>query len=403
MPDWLFLLIAVPSITGAIGWVTNWAAVKMIFGPERFIGLGKVGWQGIIFRHSDKFATNLGVIAKDHLLSAEELTSKLDADELDKLLGTAFDDEAPKLVAEAAETVRPGAWAMVPPPMQAMVIEQVKQRTKVISRDVLVEVQGKATELLDLKEVVRGALSGENTRRLARLTEEIGGKEFVFIEWSGGVFGFLIGMLQLGVWNLMQTWWLMPIVGIIVGLVTNYLAIQMIFRPFEPTKYLGLFRYQGLFPKRQAEIAHDYGRTTAREVITAKNLIDLLIEGERGERLLAIVRDAVSRRIDQEWAQVKGMVPIPVSDEQLATLKEQIVTRMLAMAPTLRPQVEQYLDAKLDIQTTVETRLAGLSKPEFEGLLRGVFQEDELTLILVGGFLGGAVGVLQAAIVLGGF
>ncbi|MCA9676199.1 MAG: DUF445 family protein, partial [Myxococcales bacterium] len=388
MPQWLFLLLTVPTITGAIGWLTNWAAVKMIFGPERFIGVGKVGWQGILYHHADKFATNLGNLARDHLLSSDELVEKVDADELDKVLAGVLDAEAPKLVAEAAEKVRPGSWAMVPPPMQAMVVEQVKARTKVISRDVLAEVQGKATELLDLQQVVHGALTGPNVRRLARLTQEIGGKEFFFIEWSGGVFGFLVGLGQLGVWSLMHTWWLMPIVGALVGLGTNYLAIQMIFRPFEKTRYLGVFPYQGLFPKRQPEIASDYGRTTGAEVITAHNIINLLTSGERGAELRAAVEEAVSKRIDAEWQQVKGMVPLPVSDEQLAEVKQLVVTKMIEMAPQVRPQIEEYLDKQLDIRNTVETRLGSLSKPEFERLLRGVFQEDELTLIVVGGFLG---------------
>jgi uncharacterized membrane protein YheB (UPF0754 family) len=403
MPSWLFLLLAVPTITGTIGLVTNWTAVRMIFGPERFLGIGRVGWQGIIFRHADKFASNLGGIAKDHLLSADELVEKVDPEELDRLLGPTLDAEAPRLVAEAAERLRPGAWATLPPPVQAMVIEQVKQRTKVISRDVLAEVQAEAIHALDLQEVVRGALSGANTRRLARLTHQIGDKEFRFIELSGGFFGFLIGLFQLGLWGLMQTWWLMPIVGVIVGLVTNWLAIQMIFRPFEPRRFFALFTYQGLFPKRQPEISADYGRTTAAEVITARNVIDLLVQGERGERLLAAVRAAVRTRIHAEWEQVKGMVPVPVGDAELAELEELVVARMLALGPQLRPEIERYLDEKLDIRRTVEQRLGTLSKPEFERILRGVFQEDEVTLILVGGFLGGAVGVLQAAIVLGGF
>lgn len=41
-----------------------------------------------------------------------------------------------------------------------------------------------------------------------------------------------------------------------------------------------------------------------------------------------------------------------------------------------------------------------MSKPEFERLLRGIFEEDELTLIVIGGVLGGLVGLIQAGIVL---
>mgnify|MGYP001581192326 CR=1 FL=1 len=39
--------------------------------------------------------------------------------------------------------------------------------------------------------------------------------------------------------------------GAIDGLVNNYLAIEMIFRPLEKKRYLGIFPYQGLFPARQ--------------------------------------------------------------------------------------------------------------------------------------------------------
>ena len=41
--------------------------------------------------------------------------------------------------------------------------------------------------------------------------------------------------------------------------------------------------------------------------------------------------------------------------------------------------------------------MQGLSGEEFEGVLHPVFQEDELTLILVGAFLGLVAGFGQAA------
>lgn len=398
MPYWLYLLLTVPTVSAFIGWLTNWQAVKMIFWPAR----RRFGWQGIVYAHADKFATNLGRIARDDLMSGDEIARRLDLDELDRALAPTLDAEVPTLVQAAAEKLKPGAWALIPPPMQAMVIEQVKAKTRAITRDVVGEMRPRIGELLDVQELVRAQLSGANVERLARLTEQIGKKEFKFIEYSGGVFGLVIGMGQIAVWESMQTWWLMPLFGIVVGLVTNYLAIQMIFRPHERTRYLGFLPYQGLFPKRQAEIAHDYGLTTAAEVITPANILDLLTTGERGQRVLGEVRERLAARIDAEWAAVKGLVPIPVTDEQLAEVKAMVEARLVELAPRLRPQVEALLDRQLDIRTTVETRLASLSKPEFERLLRGVFQEDELTLIVVGGVLGGAVGALQGALMLAG-
>ena len=401
MPYWLYLVLTVPTVSAFIGWLTNWQAVKMIFWPARRIGIGALSWQGIVFHHADVFATNLGRIAAQHLMSGRDVVARLGGDDVQALLAPSLDADAEAICAEAADEIRPGAWAALPPHVRAMAIAQVVQRTKVIAADVIAELRERVADMLDVEALVKAQLSGANVERLSRLTREIGHREFFFIEWSGGAFGFAIGVAQIFVWESMQLWWLMPIFGVIVGLVTNWLAIQMIFRPHEPRRYLGI-RYQGLFPKRQAEIARDYGRTTAAEVLTPATIIDYVIAGERGAALAAAVREAVGRRLDQEWQAVKPMVPVPVADAQLARIKERVVARLFVQAAALRPQIEAQLAQRLDVQRTVEERLSSLTKAEFESLLRGVFQKDEITLILVGGVLGGGVGCLQAALILAG-
>lgn len=50
------VLLLIPVITGIIGLVTNWAAVQMIFRPRRFIGFGRIGWQGVVPARNDQFA-----------------------------------------------------------------------------------------------------------------------------------------------------------------------------------------------------------------------------------------------------------------------------------------------------------------------------------------------------------
>ena len=56
-----------------------------------------------------------------------------------------------------------------------------------------------------------------------------------------------------------------------------------------------------------------------------------------------------------------------------------------------------YSDEALDLENTMREKMQGLSGEEFEGVLHPVFQEDELTLILVGAFLGLLAGFAQAA------
>ncbi len=395
----LLLFVTVPVITAIIGWVTNWAAVKMIFQPARFLGIGPVGWQGILPRNAKKFASGVADTITSKLLSARELAERLDPEEMEQLFEASLEHETEPIVREAAERLQPGAWDTLPEPARQMIIGQVRLESKRIAREIFDRLQGVSDELLDLKQLVVNELSGENTDKLVRLFQEIGARELKFIEYYGGVFGFIIGLGQVAVWNWMQVWWLMPIVGVIVGLVTNYLAIQMIFRPMEPTRYL-FVTYQGMFPKRQLQISQDYARLAADEILTPKNLIRLVSEGEAGERIADIVVTTLSAELETLTARAQALVPIEMTPAKLEEIKAVVVGRLLAAIPELQPELEAYLERKLDVAATIQEKLTQLPKDEFERLLRGVFEEDEAILIVIGGVLGGAVGLLQAALVL---
>ena len=330
----------------------------------------------------------------------KELAKRIDPDEIDKLFAEVTETEIDALCRQGAEIIKPGAWDGLPDHVKAMVLAQVKERTRQISRELFVEIESRVDEFVDLHKLVYGQLSGANVSRLAEFTQKIGHKEFKFIEYYGGVFGFIIGLAQITVWSIMQTWWLMPIVGVMVGLVTNWLAIQMIFRPQEPKKYFGLVTYQGLFAKRQSDIAADYGVVAGDELLTPKNLIDSIIKGPAGGKLLATITQTISARIDEEWKKIQPMIPVEVTDDMLAKIKAAIATHLMTLGPKVRPGLEAYLGPKMAVRETVEDRLSSLPKPDFERILRGIFEEDEVTLILVGGFLGGWVGVAQGMLVL---
>lgn len=392
------LFVTVPVVTALIGWVTNWAAVKMIFYPQQFLGIGPVGWQGILPRRATGFAVDVAKTLTEKLVSPRELAERLDPAEMEKLLEDSLESQSDEIVRDVAERLQPGAWDQLPAPTRAMIVAQVQHETKQIARQIFDRLQGISDELLDLRALIVSELSGRNTSKLVRLFQEIGARELKFIEYYGGVFGFIIGLAQVAAWSWLQVWWLMPIAGVVVGLVTNYLAIQMIFRPLERTRYLGV-PYQGMFPKRQLEISKDYARITADEVLTARNLIRLVTQGEAGERIAALVVTTISERLVEISARAQALVPIEITPAMIEEVKAMVVERLQQSIPDIQPQFEEYLDRKLDVATTIETKLSQLSKPEFERILRGLFEEDEIILVVIGGVLGGAVGCLQALLV----
>jgi uncharacterized membrane protein YheB (UPF0754 family) len=390
--------VAIPLITAFIGYITNWAAVKMIFYPREFVGIGPVGWQGVIPARNEKFANDVAGNVED-VLTTRDLAERLHPDEMEALLSDRLDTELPGLIEEIADLIRPGVWAQMAPEAREMVIAQIRNEGSELAREVFDDLQQVVDEVLDLRSLVVELLSGENAERLSRLFQRMGRKELKFIEYYGGLFGFLVGIVQVGFFGIFGQWWTMPVVGVLVGLGTNWLALQMIFRPMEPRRFV-FVTYQGMFPKRQAEIAKEYGDVAAGEIFTPSNLFRALSEGEGGTRVARLLLQKVSDRIDAQRPVIEMLAQEPVSDELLARVKLLVVARVGERVPQLQEELEQHVQERLGVATLVEERLAALDKPEFERLLRGIFEQDEWILIVIGGVLGGLVGLLQAGVVL---
>ena len=60
------------------------------------------------------------------------------------------------------------------------------------------------------------------------------------------------------------------------------------------------------------------------------------------------------------------------------------------------PRLHGYVDETLALKPTLKDNLRKLTPAQFERVLHPVFEEDELTLVIVGAVLGGAVGWAQA-------
>ncbi|MCB0974527.1 MAG: DUF445 family protein [Actinobacteria bacterium] len=398
----LLILITVPLVTAFIGWSTNWAGVKMIFYPQKFVGIPPIlGWQGVLPRKASKFAADVGDMMTDNILDAEELVSKIDPDEVEALFGETIDEQAENIVTKVAAIMRPGYWDQLDPSVQTMIIDMIKNQTRDQSRALFDDMKDRSNEVIDLKELIIGLLTGPNVDRLVRLFQEISAKEMKFIIRSGAYLGLIIGIVQAFVVLVADDWWLPPIIGIGVGLLTNFVAIQMIFRPIEPKRYFGLFTYQGLFPKRQDEISRQYGEIAANEIITPENLIEYLTRGETGNRISAQVLETVSGQIDQNMPLLEQMFQVEASPEQVQAVKVAVLSTLLSAIPEVQPDLEKYLAKRLDVEETVYGKLSSLPKPEFERILRGVLEEDEWILVAIGGVLGGLVGLVQGLVILG--
>ena len=400
MAELLFLLFTIPIVTGLIGWTTNWAAVKMIFYPQHFVGLGPLGWQAILARHADKFAGGVAEMVTQNLVTAGELADRIPQAELTRLLEKHLDAGAEPAARRVADALEPGQWETLAPAMQAMVVAMIRDKGREALRQLGPQVKTLAIQSIDLGQVIFSSLTGRNIGVMIRLTKYIARSEFRFIEYYGGLFGLLIGLVQVALWGLLQRWWLIPAVGAVVGLVTNWLAIQMIFKPRQPKRYLGFVTYQGLFPKRQAAIAADYGKIAATEILTPRRMLQWCRDSGAGDTLERKLKQLAEQHFNRELQEAQTALPGVFDLEKIEAAKQHAFEALREILLNALPEIEELLDQHLQVGRTIEERMAALPKDRFERILRGIFEEEERTLILVGGFLGLCVGLLQALVVL---
>jgi len=85
-------LLVMVLISGAIGWITNWVAIKMLFRPHREINFGLFKIQGLIPKRKAEIGTGIANIIQNELISVKDVISNIDREEFSKRLNKLIDD-----------------------------------------------------------------------------------------------------------------------------------------------------------------------------------------------------------------------------------------------------------------------------------------------------------------------
>jgi len=391
-------LLAMPLTYGFVGWFTNWVALKMTFYPLKFIGIPPfLGWQGIIPRKAHKMAGKSVDVITEKLIKIEEIFDRVDPKEVEKELKPIIDGVVSDVIKDVVDDINPKLWDLLPNPVRDQIIKNARSQSGTTIKGIIQEIRANIYQVFDLKSMVLKSLTGDNVKLIVDMFQAVGGPEFKFIERSGLYFGFLLGLVQMGIWTLFPLWWTLPIQGVIVGFLTNWLALRMIFRPLREKEFLGgLFKFQGLFMKRQDQVSEKYAQLIATEILTPKRILKEILYGRAAEEVFTLIRHTVAKAVETTSTIAKPVLSFTMGGENYNQLKTYIVERLTRLVPKSAEKLEAYLEKTLDLEKTMGDRMKDLSPEEFENILRSAFQEDEFLLVVVGAILGALVGLGQA-------
>ena len=414
-------LITIPLFTGAIGYVTNASGVWMLFYPVQFAGVkvpglaavahvlprriqqipglgqGGLGWQGIV----PSRAAKMGSIAVDKgiakLGSPADFYRQLDSEALSAhILATARGD-VHEVVERIMERERPQLWHDLPPRVRAAVHGRVEEQLPEIVHDLTDEIGEHIDELVDLKLMVIRRIEA-NPHLANRIFLEVGRKELRFIVNFGFFFGFLLGIpTALITENVLTQWWVLPIAGVLIGYTTNLLGIRMIFEPVNPRR-VGPFEIQGLFLKRQQEVAGVYADIIANDIVTMTNMAEDLVYGPNSDRTRQLVEDALRPAVDRALGRARPAVRAAVGGREYDAIRDAVALEAADYAVAPLADEELNVAYRGSIRDFVAEQMKEMEPGPFSEMLRTAMREDEWLLYLHGAEAEHGAGLLHLAI-----
>jgi uncharacterized membrane protein YheB (UPF0754 family) len=395
--NWIVLLI--PVISALVGWFTNVVAIKMMFQPIEFVGIPPyLGWQGVIPANALRLARVSNTLITQKLLSLRQLFDEtFSAESFAGKLGVVIDDVTDQVIDEVANKHAKAMWDNAGEFMQNKVREHVRGEVIEVSRAIAMDMADDIDKIMDIERTVLEAIE-RHKALMGEMFFEVGRKEFKFIERSGLYFGFLFGVFQMVIWVLYPAPWILPAAGFFVGYLTNWIAIRLVFAPREPVK-IGPMTVQGLFHKRQTEVAEAFGRTVATRVLNADNIVTTVMESDGAAHMNRIVERRIGELITKYEAHPMAALVLP--EEERPALRAELLERIQTEWPKPGGFFHTFAAESVDLRGELERRMKALDRESYEGVLRPAFQQDEWKLIAAGAVLGTIAGVLQLVFIFG--
>lgn len=186
---------------------------------------------------------------------------------------------------------------------------------------------------------------------------------------------------------------IMPLVGAFIGWVTNMLAVKLIFRPYHPFKLPFLpITFQGLVPKRRAELATKIGQVVEQELLSGDDILLQMRSPDMADKLLHTVKRAIAEVIIEK---IPSWVPLSMQQLLVQAANETVTKTLPPLVERAINQMGSEFKENFQVSVLVEEKLNTYPIEEIERIIVSVAARELKHIEILGGVLGFFVGLLQ--------
>ena len=194
------------------------------------------------------------------------------------------------------------------------------------------------------------------------------------------------------------TWIGVPLLGGLIGYVTNRIAVKMIFRPIRPVSICGI-KVQGLLARRQNDLADSIGRVVGDHLVRHEDVMAALASVDFESVIHEVLDSALAPKIAElrKLPMLGGLF----TDERVDQLRGAIATGIVGKRDALLAGIETAIERGLDVRATVTAKIAAFPVEKLEQLVLEVAARELRAIEIFGAILGVLIGIAQVFLVWG--
>lgn len=191
----------------------------------------------------------------------------------------------------------------------------------------------------------------------------------------------------------------MILISSAIGWITNWIAIKMLFKPHKEIN-LGLFKIQGLIPKRRTEIGNGIANIIQNELISIKDVISNIDRKEFSERLSNLIDEVLEENLKTKIKEKFPVLKMFFSDKIVKDIGNTIKDMIMGNQEKIFEIFSNYAEENIDFEHIISDKISNFSLDKLEKIITFLAKKELKHIEIIGAILGGLIGIAQYLITL---
>ena len=192
---------------------------------------------------------------------------------------------------------------------------------------------------------------------------------------------------------------IMIFISATIGWITNWVAIKMLFRPHKEINF-GLFKIQGLIPKRKAEIGSGIANIIQNELISVKDVISNIDREEFSKRLNSSIDRVLEKNLKGKVKEKFPVLQMFFSDRMAKDVSNTIKDIIMENQEKIFEIFSNYAEENIDFEIIISDKISNFSLDKLEEIVTLLAKKELKHIEVIGAVLGMIIGAVQYLITL---